>query len=85
MIKFGIESEAYVNIMNFPYPVSRRTYNRYYFIFYSFEVVLGVYYWYSTIIFNFIFISFAFVLSTQYEIVTQALENIGQDQKEGNS
>jgi len=84
MIKSGIQFESYENIFNFQYPVSLRTYNQYFFIFYTFEIILSVFLLYCLTLFNSLFITFAFVLITQYEILALAYENIGQGRERGN-
>lgn len=74
-------NQRYHNIFNMQYPVSASIYNHYYYIFYLMEIAMGIFVLnYSMIIDNFL-ISLCWAIIAQYEVITTAFENIGNDCK----
>ncbi|KAE9536795.1 hypothetical protein AGLY_006857 [Aphis glycines] len=74
-------NQRYHNIFNMQYPVSASIYNNYYYIFYLMEIAMGIFVLnYSMIIDNFL-ISLCWAIIAQYEVITTAFENIGNDCK----
>ncbi|XP_022175106.1 uncharacterized protein LOC111037054 [Myzus persicae] len=72
-------NQRYHNIFNMQYPVSASIYNRYYYLFYLMEIAMGIFVLnYSMIIDNFL-ISLCWAIIAQYEVITTAFENIGND------
>lgn len=77
------ETERIQNIVNFPYPFTISTYNKYYIIFYLIEAFLCVFFVYSLFMVDLFLLSFGWVIVTQYTVINRAFSNIGQDYDSG--
>jgi len=73
------ENGRFQNIMNLRYPVSTYTYNRYYFIFYSMEVMVAIFTMYAMIMPDILLMSMCWAIIAQQEVLTRAFENIGHE------
>lgn len=67
------------NIFKLPYPVNTHFYNEYYPIFYVTEMMMSFLTYFSFMIFNFYFISFCYIFIAQYEVISLAYEDVGND------
>jgi len=74
-----INNQRYQNIFNMRYPVTIKTYNQYYFVFYGIEVIMGAFILYNSILIDTFLVSFCWVIIAQYEILTSAFGNIGDE------
>lgn len=66
------------NIMNLRFPVSTRTYNRYFFAFYGMETVVGVFIMYVLLMVDVFFISFCWIIIAQNDVLSRSFESVGQ-------
>lgn len=73
------ENGRFQNIMNLRYPVSTYTYNRYYFIFYSIEVMVAIFTMYAMIMPDILLMSLCWAIIAQQEVLTRAFKNIGHE------
>lgn len=67
------------NIFKLPFPINTYVYNEYYSIFYVTEMMMSFLTYFSFMIFNFYFISFCYVFIAQYEVISLAYEDVGND------
>lgn len=70
------------NVINFWYPVTADTYDRFYYGFYAAEALMVVYSTYVLVTFDLFLIAMLQLMATQYEIMTAAYERL--DFKNGN-
>lgn len=76
----NVNEDRLHNILQFRYPVSLRTYNEYYVMFYLLEFLVAAFMLFTAIMSDSILISICWTLSTQYEILTQGFKDIGYDE-----
>lgn len=77
----GSPNARYQNIFNVRYPVTASVYNQYYYVFYGFESLVGLYLLYNgTLVDNFLF-SMCWTIISQYEVLNLAFASIGHDDK----
>jgi len=69
------------NIINIKFPVTVKTYNNYYFVFYLMEVAVGFCIVYGSVLIDAFLMSFCWVISAQYQTVTKAFETFGYNEK----
>lgn len=67
------------NIFNFRFPVTLYTYNKYYAIFYVMEMIVGIFFCYFLSMIDVLFMSFCWVISALYDVLTRALDQFGQE------
>lgn len=72
------------NILNIPFPVTRSFYSKYYFLFYTLELFIINVILYMILLSDIIMILLCFTLMAQYNVITQAIEDIGYKQKSKN-
>lgn len=85
LIKAGNpQNQRYQNIFNMRYPVTIHTYNQYYNVFYGIEICIGIFELYSSVLIDTFLVSLSWVMITQYEILKNAFENVGNEYKLGN-
>lgn len=72
-------NRRYQNIFNLRYPVSIHIYNQYYYVFFGIEVIVGIFQLYSSVLIDTFLVSLCWVLITQYEILKNAFENVGNE------
>ncbi|KAE9536449.1 hypothetical protein AGLY_007238 [Aphis glycines] len=70
-------SHRYQNIINIKFPVTVKTYNNYYFVFYLMEVAVGFCIVYGSILVDAFLMSFCWIISAQYQSVTKAFATFG--------
>lgn len=68
------------NIFNLPFPVTACLYNNYYILFYLVELTILMFLVYTNTCFNTFLISFSCVMTSLYETISQAYENVDQKQ-----
>ncbi|VVC40510.1 Hypothetical protein CINCED_3A011837 [Cinara cedri] len=73
------KTKRFYNVFDIRFPVTTRTYNDYYYLFYLIEVFMVTSMGYLFVMFNTMFISFSFVLMAQYEIVANDFASIGDE------
>jgi len=64
------------NVLNLKYPITVKTYNTYYNIFYVIESILTIYCGFELIMFDVFLLSTLQLISTRYEMVSSAYQNI---------
>lgn len=65
------------NICNFRFPVNLQNYNQNYIIFWAMEMVVSIFFGYGFLAFDVLLISFCYAIKGQYEVLTEAFEEIG--------
>lgn len=70
-------NERMLNVINFPYPIAKLTYNHYYYIFYVIEAILASFLMYTLFMIDIVVLSFGWIIIAQYEILAEAFSNIG--------
>lgn len=65
------------NIVNWRYPISVRTHNRYYIAFYLAETIIGSYCFYCITIIDSFLMSFCWVIMAQHKVLCRAFSNVG--------
>jgi len=68
-------------IFNLHYPVSDNFFNQYYYIFYFMELIIETFITYTATTVDIFLISISLVIISQYEVLRQALESVGRDDK----
>lgn len=76
-------NQRHTNIFNLHYPVSVNFYNQCYFMFYFMELIIETFIAYAATTVDIFLISISLVIISQYEVLRQALESVGQDDKCG--
>lgn len=72
-------SHRYQNIINIKFPVTVKTYNNYYFVFYFMEVAVGFCIVYGSVLVDAFLMSFCWIISAQYQSVTKAFATFGHN------
>jgi len=65
-----------INVLNLWYPITSKTYNSFYNVFYIMECVMVMYSAYGLVTFDLFLIAILQLISTQYEIISAAFENL---------
>lgn len=68
------------SIFNLPFPVKTDTFNNYYWLFYTWELFLGYFILYYTTILDTFVMSLCWVIMGQYDVLTAAFSNVGDDE-----
>jgi len=69
------------NIFNFRFPIDIQLYNQYYGILYAIEVTILFFIFYVIIFFDIYVISLCLIITSQFQVLSQAFENIGHQEK----
>ncbi|XP_060881539.1 uncharacterized protein LOC132953015 [Metopolophium dirhodum] len=69
------------NIINIKFPVTVKTYNNYYFVFYLMEVAVGFCIVYGSVLIDAYLMSFCWIISAQYQSVTKAFTTFGYNEQ----
>lgn len=79
----GTSNRRLLNVLNMQFPVNTNTYNQYYYVFYAIEATITSFGAYSIIIDTFL-LSLIVVIICQYEILAEAFEDVGTQNKNQN-
>lgn len=71
--------ERFENILNYRFPVTISTYNKYFILFYIMELIITMIVAFLQINFTIYIVSFSFVIVAQYKIIALAFASIGYD------
>lgn len=69
------------NIIDIPYPIDTDSYNRYYVVFYTLELMVLIFIGYGSIIVDSYVISLYWIITAQYEILIRAFEDVGHEER----
>ncbi|XP_025204161.1 odorant receptor 67a [Melanaphis sacchari] len=72
-------NHRYQNIINIKFPVTVKTYNDYYFVFYLMEVAVGFCIVYGSVLVDAFLMSFCWIISARYQSVTKAFAIFGHN------
>lgn len=73
--------ERLSSVVNLQYTGSVWTYNQYHVLFYSLEIVLGIYVMYTMVMADMFILSFCLILIAQHEVLTRAFKSVGYEEK----
>ncbi|XP_025207698.1 uncharacterized protein LOC112603381 [Melanaphis sacchari] len=73
--------QRYQSVLYLRYPVTKNTYNQYYFVFYTIEAILAFGILYYSILIDTVLVSLCWIFIAQYEILSEAFGNIKYDDK----
>lgn len=68
------------NIINIKFPVTAKTYNNYFFIFYLMELTVGFCIVYGSVLIDAFLMSFCWIISAQYQSVAKAFSTFGYNE-----
>ncbi|XP_003243840.3 uncharacterized protein LOC100573389 [Acyrthosiphon pisum] len=74
------ENRRLENVVNRRYPVDVNTYNKYYILFYVFEIIIGVKTVYLVLMVDILLLSIGWAIIIQYEVLAEAFKNIGYNE-----
>ncbi|XP_022163441.1 uncharacterized protein LOC111028952, partial [Myzus persicae] len=78
-IEYNNANQRLDNVINRQYPVGVNTYNKYYILFYVFEITIGIKSVYLVLMIDVLLLSIGWAITVQYEVLAAAFKNIGHN------
>lgn len=76
-------NERIQNILNYPFPFTTSSYNKYYVIFFGIEAFICVFFVYGLFLVDLLLLSFGWVIIAQYRVIHRAFADIGHQYDSG--
>jgi len=79
-MQYANNNQRLENVINRQYPVNVNTYNKYYILFYLFEIIIGIKSVYLFLMIDVLLLSIGWAITIQYEVLAVAFKNIGHNE-----
>jgi len=79
-LSYKTDNQRLENVINRQYPVDVNTFNKYYFLFYVFESIIGIKTVYLVLLIDVLLLSIGWAIIFQYEVLAVSFKNIGHNE-----